>query len=275
MVAWVLLITLENLGHNTMENDRYERGWSKLEEVDGKAGKVVLESLKDIAPDLGKYIIEYGFGDIYSRGGTDLMQKEIAVVAALTAMGNATPQLKVHINGALNVGCSVEEIIEVIIQMSSYSGFPSALNAVNVLKEVVTDRNITVTPVKADKNEDRFSNGSKELSKLKSDQVQILKDNLDDIAPDMVEYIVEYGYGDIYSRKNLDVKMRQIATIAALTAMGTAEPQLAFHIGAGLNVGLTKEEIIETIMLMNIYAGFPASLNGMAVAKKVFTDTLD
>ena len=66
--------------------------------------------------------------------------------------------------------------------------------------------------------------------------------------------------------------MRQIATIAALTAMGTAESQLAFHIGAGLNVGLTKEEIIETIVLMNIYAGFPASLNGIAVAKKVFTD---
>ncbi|WP_424354207.1 carboxymuconolactone decarboxylase family protein [Methanobacterium sp. MBAC-LM] len=255
-----------------MENDRYERGWSKLEEVDGRAGEVVLESLKDIVPDLGKYIIEYGFGDIYSRDGTDLRQKEIAVVAALTAMGNAAPQLKVHINGALNVGCSVDEIIEVIIQMSSYSGFPSSLNAVNVLKEVVKDRNITVTPVKSDKSGDRFSTGSEELSKLKSDQVQILKDNLDDIAPDMVEYVVAYGYGDIYSRKNLDIKMRQIATIAALTAMGTAEPQLAFHIGAGLNVGLTKEEIIETIVLMNIYAGFPASLNGIAVAKKVFTD---
>ena len=76
-------------------------------------------------------------------------------------------------------------------------------------------------------------------------QVQVLKDSLDEIAPDMAEYTIAYGYGDVYSRKNLSVKMRQIAIIAALTAMGTAKTQLAFHIKAGLNIGLTEEEIIE------------------------------
>lgn len=255
-----------------MKNERYEKGWLKLKEIDGEAGKAVIENLKDIAPDLGKYIIEYGFGDIYSRGATDLRQKEIAVVAALTAMGTAAPQLKVHINGALNVGCSVEEITEVIIQMSSYSGFPSALNAINVLKNIITDRKMSVTPTKGDEDKDRFSTGVQWLYKLKNDQIHILKDNLGDIAPDLVEFVVAYGYGDIYSRKNLDIKMRQIATIAALTAMGTAAPQLAFHIEAGLNVGLTKEEIVETIILMSVYAGFPASLNGVSVAKEVFAN---
>lgn len=255
-----------------MKNERYERGWLKLKEIDGEAGEAVFESLKDIAPDLGKYIIEYGFGDIYSREGTNLRQKEIAVVAALTAMGNAAPQLNVHINGALNVGCSVEEIVEVIIQMSSYSGFPSALNAINVLKEVIKDRKIIFEPVKDDKKGDRFSIGAEQLSKLERNQVRILKDNLDDVAPDIVEYVVAYGYGDIYNRKNLDMKMRQIATIAALVAMGTAKSQLAFHIKAGLNIGLTKEEIIETIIIMCVYAGFPAALNGISAAKEVFTD---
>ncbi len=96
-----------------------------------------MQSLEDITPDLGKYIIEFSFGDVYSRPETNLKQKEIAVAAALTAIGNTMPQLKVHINGALNVGCSVEEIIEVIIQMSAYSGFPSTLNAATVLKEVI------------------------------------------------------------------------------------------------------------------------------------------
>lgn len=255
-----------------MENERFERGWLKLKEIDGEAGEMVIESLKDIAPDLGNFIIEFSFGDIYSRKGTSLKQKEIAVVAALTAMGNAAPQLKVHINGALNVGCSVEEVLEVMIQMSSYSGFPSSLNAVNVLKEVIKDREIDFKPVKDNRKVDRFSTGSEWLSKLKNDQVQILKDNLDDISPDMVDYVVSYGYGDIYSRKNLNMKMRQIATIAALTALGTAKSQLAFHIEAGLNVGLTKEEILETIILMSVYAGFPATLNGISVAKEIFKD---
>jgi 4-carboxymuconolactone decarboxylase len=260
------------IGDNNMENERYERGWSKLKEIDGEIGEKIFKSLEDISPDLRKYIIEFSFGDIYSRDGTSLKQKEIAVVAALTAMGNAAPQLNVHINGALNVGCSVEEIVEVIIQMSSYSGFPSALNAINILNEVIKDRKIVFKPIKQDKNGDRFSIGVERLSQLEKNQVQVLKDNLNYIAPDMVEYIIAYGYGDVYSRKNLSLKLRQIATIAALTAMGTAKPQLAFHIKAGLNVGLTKEEIIETIILMCVYAGFPAALNGIGTAKEVFTN---
>lgn len=255
---------------NIMENERYERGWLKLKEIDGKVGEEIVKNLGSISPDLSKYIIEFSFGDVYSRESTSLKQKEIAVVAALTAMGNAAPQLNVHINGALNVGCSVEEILEVIIQMSSYSGFPGSLNAINVLKEVIKDRKITFEPVKEDKNGDRFSIGLEMLSQLEKNQVQILKENLDNIAPDMVEYIIAYGYGDVYSRKNLSLKMRQISTIAALTAMGTARPQLAFHIKAGLNIGLTKEEITETIILMCVYAGFPAALNGISTAKEVF-----
>jgi 4-carboxymuconolactone decarboxylase len=99
-----------------------------------------MECLKDIAPDLGKYIIEFSFGDIYSRPGLDLKSREIATVAALTALGTATPQLKVHIHGALNVGCSEQEIIETMIQMAIYAGFPAALNGVFAAKEVFDER---------------------------------------------------------------------------------------------------------------------------------------
>ena len=119
---------------------RYERGLQKLGEIDGQQGQHVIYSLKDIAPDLGRYIIEFGFGDIYSRPALDLKSREIAVVAALTALGNATPQLKVHLHGALNVGCSKEEIVEVIMQMAVYAGFPAALNGIFAAKEVFAER---------------------------------------------------------------------------------------------------------------------------------------
>ncbi len=85
------------------KSDRYKRGWEKLKEVNGEAGESVLESLKDIAPEFADLLIEFPFGDIYSRPGFDLKSREIAVVAGLTTLGNATPQLKVHIHGALNV----------------------------------------------------------------------------------------------------------------------------------------------------------------------------
>ena len=120
--------------------DRYQRGWEKLKEIDGEAGARVIESLKEISPDLGRYIIEFGFGDIYSRPGLDLRSREIATLAALTALGNASPQLKVHIHAALNVGCRREEIVEVILQMAVYAGFPAALNGMFAAKEVFQER---------------------------------------------------------------------------------------------------------------------------------------
>ncbi|WP_413730235.1 carboxymuconolactone decarboxylase family protein [Sodalis sp. RH22] len=119
-----------------MNNERYERGLAKLKEVDGQAGENVIESLKDIAPDFARLLIEFPFGDIYSRPGLDLKSRELAVVAALTATGNALPQLKVHIHGARIVGCSQQEIVEIIMQMAVYAGFPAALNGLFAAKEI-------------------------------------------------------------------------------------------------------------------------------------------
>ncbi|MEZ9314823.1 MULTISPECIES: carboxymuconolactone decarboxylase family protein [Vibrio] len=124
-----------------MNQSRFETGLERLNHIDGDAGQQVIESLQDICPDLAKYTIEYPFGDIYSRPGLDLKSREIATVAALTALGNCAPQLKVHLNAALNVGCSEEEIKEVILQMSVYAGFPSALNGMFAFKEVLAEKN--------------------------------------------------------------------------------------------------------------------------------------
>ncbi|MDO4231639.1 MAG: carboxymuconolactone decarboxylase family protein [Lautropia sp.] len=121
------------------ESDRYTRGMKKLMEIDGEAGERVVQSLADIAPDFARYLIEFPFGDIYHRPGLDLRSREIATVAALTALGNATPQLKVHIHAALNVGLSREEVIETIMQMAVYAGFPAALNGLFAAREVFAE----------------------------------------------------------------------------------------------------------------------------------------
>jgi len=120
--------------------DRYARGWAKLSEIDGAAGRNVVESLAGLAPDLARYVIEFPFGDVYSRGILSLKEREIATIAALAALGNAQPQLKVHVHGALNVGCTRREVIEVFIQMAVYAGFPAALNAVFLAREVFQER---------------------------------------------------------------------------------------------------------------------------------------
>jgi 4-carboxymuconolactone decarboxylase len=119
-----------------MNNDRYERGAEKFKEIKGENGEEAIERLKELDPDLARYVIEFPFGDIYTRPGLDPKSREIATVAALIALGNAVPQLKVHIRSALNLGVSRQEIIEVIIQMAVYAGFPAALNAMRAAKEL-------------------------------------------------------------------------------------------------------------------------------------------
>ena len=118
------------------DKTRFETGLAMLNQIDGKGGQQVVEALQDIAPDFGKYLIEFPFGDIYSRKGVDLKTREIATIAALAALGNALPQLKIHLRACLNVGCSRTEITEILMQMAVYAGFPAALNAIFAAKEV-------------------------------------------------------------------------------------------------------------------------------------------
>lgn len=119
-----------------VELSRLERGRQALDAIDGQAGHRVIEALADIAPDFATYLFEFPFGDIYSRSGLSLRDREIATIAALAAMGTAQPQLKVHIEAGLNVGLTQAEITEILMQMAVYAGFPAALNGLFAAKDV-------------------------------------------------------------------------------------------------------------------------------------------
>lgn len=123
--------------NNTQTTEsRLTRGRRALEAIDGQAGQNVIDALADIAPDFATYLFEFPFGDIYSRPGLSLRDREVATIAALTAMGTAQPQLKVHIEAGLNVGLTQQEITEILMQMAVYAGFPAALNGLFTAKEV-------------------------------------------------------------------------------------------------------------------------------------------
>jgi len=278
ILSLIVAASVNAQGKEDMTNsERYQLGWGKLKEIDREAGEKVIDSLKDIFPDLGRFIIEYAFGDIYSREALDLKSKEIAVVSALTAMGNARPQLKVHINGALNTGSSISEVQEVILQLSVYSGFPSSINAMSALKEVLQEREALGVSDDAGRppnptSSNRLKTGEHELSQLDARQLERLTSAYGDLSPDLVKFTLEYGYGDILSRDNLSKRHRQMATISALTALGTARPQLKFHISAGLNIGITEDEIKEIMLLMTVYSGFPSAINGTSALKEVIAE---
>ncbi|WP_411346705.1 carboxymuconolactone decarboxylase family protein [Paenibacillus sp. WLX1005] len=113
-----------------------------MREIDGQAGERVIASLQEIAPDLGRYVIEYAFGDIYSRDTLDARQRQLVTISSLTTQGGCEAQLHVHINASLNVGLTPAEIVEALMHCSPYTGFPKVLNAIAVAKQVFKERGL-------------------------------------------------------------------------------------------------------------------------------------
>ncbi len=120
-----------------MEKTRFETGMHNLKKIDGKGGEAVITSLENISPDLGRYIVEFAFGDIYERSGLSLQEREMTTLASLLTAGGCEPQMEVHISGALNVGIPPEKIIEIFLQCIPYTGFPRVLNAVYAAKRIL------------------------------------------------------------------------------------------------------------------------------------------
>lgn len=121
--------------------DRYEKGKKSLEGIQNRSVEEIFKDLEDIAPDLSRFVVEFPYSEIYTRPEVDLKTREICTVAALTVLGTL-PQLKDHINAALNVGNTPVEIVEIIMQMSAYCGFPKAINGIVAAKEVFAERDL-------------------------------------------------------------------------------------------------------------------------------------
>ncbi|MEV6768270.1 carboxymuconolactone decarboxylase family protein [Nocardia sp. NPDC051030] len=260
----------------TAIDDRYQRGLALLATVGGNASTAALDPIAELAPDLARLTVEFGYGDIYARPGLTLRQRQLINVAALTAMGTAAPQLRFHIDGALNVGVTPAEIVETIIHITVYAGVPAALNGMAVAKAAFADRPdvadpiITIGPAGEETARQRYERGLEGIARIDGEAGEQVVAALEGIAPDLARYLIEFAFADVYSRPGLDLQTRELATVAATTAMGTAAPQLRVHLHGLLNVGGTREQAIEAITQMAVYAGFPAALNGIAAAREVF-----
>lgn len=130
-----------------MSKESYEKGIKKIQEftkhhsVEKPTGEMeVGESFKDLAPDLSKHVVEFAFGEIYTRPALDNKQKVLVTISSLVSQG--MPQIAIHVNSGLNIGLTPEEIVGCIMHLLPYVGFPKVLNALNVAKTVFEDRQV-------------------------------------------------------------------------------------------------------------------------------------
>lgn len=120
-------------------NKRYEQGCQTLGKLTGDASHEVIKNLESFSPEFGKMMIEFGFGDVYSRPVFDLKQQELITLTSLITQGAGERQLLFHFNAALHVGMTKEEIIEIIMHCAAYAGFPKAAYAMEVLQTLFNE----------------------------------------------------------------------------------------------------------------------------------------
>ncbi|HEU0304302.1 MAG TPA: carboxymuconolactone decarboxylase family protein [Gaiellaceae bacterium] len=125
-----------------MSDERYERGLQRLRELAGERGEKVIDGVADVSPDLARYAVEFGYGDIYSRPELDDASKQLAAISALAAIGGAEPQLEYHIGIALDVGLTKERIVETVVFLTPFIGFARTLNAMRSVKRVLASRGL-------------------------------------------------------------------------------------------------------------------------------------
>jgi 4-carboxymuconolactone decarboxylase len=264
---------------DVQEQDRsasFAQGLKLIQQLGGVERPAVLDLFASIGEaEFGEQCVGFIYGDVYHRPGLPLPERQLVTVAALTALGYAGSQLQFHAKAALNVGCTRRQLVEAVIHVSSFAGFPATLNALTALKAAFEGLpEDEPAPEPADVPwagiEDRYERGLAAMKAVDGEAGEKVAAALADIAPDLATYIIEFTFGEVYTRPHLDLRRREIVTIAACIALGTALPQLKVHIHGLLNVGGTEQEVVETVLHLAFYCGFPAALNAIAAAREVF-----
>ncbi len=224
-------------------------------------------------PEMMAILQKYIFGEVFTVGELDIKTREMITVTSL-AVQQTLPQLKAHINGALNAGATPVELREVIYQLAPFIGFPKTLNALGVLNEVFKERGIkTPLPSTATiKEEERYAKGLEIQTPLYGDEIkQALSGLPEDMGADAARFLTEVCFGDFYTREGLDIKTRELLFVAALATTGNTAT-LKSHIKGNLKAGNSKETITAAMIQCLPYIGFPNTIAALKTLKEVLNE---
>lgn len=219
-------------------------------------------------PEMMAILQKYIFGEVFTVGELDIKTREMITVVSLTTQ-QTLPQLKAHINAALNVGVAPIELREAIYQCAPFIGFPKTLNALGVLNEVFAERKIN-TPLapKATVNEnDRYEKGLAIQAPLYGDEIkEQMKGLPDKMGEDVSRFLTEVCFGDFYTRDGLDVKTRELLVLSILVTTGDTDT-LKRHIYGNIKAGNTEAQIAALIIQCMPYTGMPNALAALRTLK--------
>jgi 4-carboxymuconolactone decarboxylase len=196
-----------------------------------------------------------------SSESLDAKQQCIVTISALTTTGDIL-KLKQALNAGLETGLTINEIKEVLVQLYAYCGFPHSLNGINALMAVVDQRKAAgksdplgkdASPI--DQKADKYTVGQKTLEVLMGKPDITAQSGANAFAPVIDTFLKEHLFADIFSRDVLTYRQRELVTISCLASMNGVDSQLQFHMGAGLQVGLSEAQLNGLISLIETSVG--------------------
>lgn len=217
----------------------------------------------------------YIFGDVCFTGTLDNRMRELVTVTVLTVL-SALPQLKAHVEAALNAGCTPVEIREAVYQCAPFIGFPKTLNAIGAMNEAFSQQGIELPLPKQEtleSSEERYEKGLSIQAPVYGDEIKDrytwLPKPFDEAVP---RFLTELCFGDFNTRTGLNGKDRELLTVVLLAAMGGTEVQVKSHVEGALKVGNTREQIVCALVHASGYMGIPRLFNALNTCKDLLTE---
>ena len=224
----------------------------------------------DTAPGYQRMVSEALFGGLWARGDLPLTDRYICVLSSIMLQKNE-PQLRQHIRGALKVDLNAREILEVFVQAGLYGGFPTAENAMTIAHEVFAAVGVEVK-VEQDGNEsleELMGMGQNLLEELHGERgTQGYADPSNKTTGPLYTMAIQFGYGWLWHRAGLTMRQRMISALASFTTL-RLESQVKKFGQSALNIGMTREEVVEAVMQTAPYSGFPPALNALVALDEV------
>lgn len=251
-------------------SDREKRSDEKYKELYGDN----LPSEFDPDPEYTEIMNNFIYGEVYYQGELDDKTRELVTIASLTANQLLT-ELENHINAALKIGASAEEIKEAVYQCTPYIGFGKVSEALEVVNNVFSEQHINL-PVKEQgtiTEDNRVESGIKQRAEIFGDSTYSNHENAAEGQEHIQYYLSAMCFGDFYTREALDIKTREIITLCVISSIGGCESQVKSHVQANLNVGNDKDTMITAITQCMPYIGFPRTLNAISCINEITSQT--
>lgn len=224
-------------------------------------------------PELQNILSRFIFGEVSQQGELTGKERELITIAVLAAQ-QTLPQLRAHVRAGLNVGLTPAEIREAIYQCTPYIGFPKTLNAVGEMDAVFQAAGIEL-PLEDQGTVDedtRFDRGLAVQKTIFGETIDQMRAAAPEGQKHIQDYLSAFCFGDIYTRKVLDLQTRELLTLCVISALGGCESQVKAHVQGNANVGNSKQRLIDAMTQCLPYMGFPRTLNALACINAVLPE---